>query len=125
MGYYSHDIDDKLFLYALQNNNTLFMQQALLMGAFDPCVFKNDEVIKWMMIFLEEGNKTNYILNVLMLSDVTLWKNLHINKLVEMFNNFTEESFDENRLLLSNNPLMSITLTADLLTKIAKSKRRF
>ena len=38
---------------------------------------------------------------------------------------FTEESFDENRLLLSNNPLMSITLTADLLTKIAKSKRRF
>ena len=44
-------------------------------------------------MFLEDGNKTNYILNVLLLSDVTLWKNDKIQALIEMFKNFTEESF--------------------------------
>lgn len=75
MGYYSHDISEKLFLYALRNDNTMFMKKALLMGAFDPNVFKDDKVIEMMLVFLDEGNKTNFVLNVLMLSDVTLWKN--------------------------------------------------
>ena len=42
-----------------------------------------------------------------------------------MFKNFSEETYENNRLLLSNNPLMSIALTADLLSKIALSRRRF
>lgn len=63
------------------------------MGAFDDSIFKNDDVIQNMLKFLEDGNKTNYILNVLLLSNVTLWKNDQILELVEMFQNFTEESY--------------------------------
>ena len=40
-----------------------------------------------------------------------------------MFENYLESSIQENRLLLSYNPMMSIALTADLLTNIAKRKR--
>ena len=42
-----------------------------------------------------------------------------------MFDNFASESFENNRLILSYNPLMSIALTADLLEKIAVSRIRF
>ena len=69
------------------------MKKSLLMGAFDDSIFKNDDVIQNMLKFLEDGNKTNYILNVLLLSNVTLWKNDQILELVEMFQNFTEESY--------------------------------
>lgn len=40
-----------------------------------------------------------------------------------MFENYLSGSIQENRLLLSYNPMMSIALTADLLTNIAKRKR--
>ena len=43
-----------------------------------------------------------------------------------MFRNFTDEtSLEENRLLLSHNPLMSIALAAELLMNIANSRKRF
>jgi hypothetical protein len=35
MGYYSRFLNKDLFLLALDNNNDLFMQKALLMGAFE------------------------------------------------------------------------------------------
>ena len=42
-----------------------------------------------------------------------------------MFENVTGESYDKNRLMLSYNPMMSIALSADLLTKIGDGRRRF
>ena len=42
-----------------------------------------------------------------------------------MFDNFATETYENNRLLLSYNPMMSIALSADLLTKIAISRRRY
>ncbi len=60
------------------------------MGAFDQNIFKDEDVIIKMLLFLDEGNKTNFILNVLLLSNVTLWKNSYLQELVEKFKNFTE-----------------------------------
>ena len=42
-----------------------------------------------------------------------------------MFRGFIDDCFEENRLLLSNNPLMSIALSAELLGIIASSRKRF
>ena len=42
-----------------------------------------------------------------------------------MFENFASEPFESNRLLLSYNPMMSIALSSDLLTKIGDKRRRF
>jgi len=42
-----------------------------------------------------------------------------------MFENFSNESFDKNRLMLSYNPMMSIALSCDLLQKIGDGRRRF
>lgn len=78
-----------------------------------------------MLLYFEDGSKTNYILNVMLLSDVPNWKNKFLKELLEMIENFATETFENNRLLLSYNPLMSIALTADLLTAIGNNRSRF
>jgi hypothetical protein len=118
MGFYQKFLDVNLYLYALQNNNNAFMKGALLQGAFPKKIFQDEKVIVEIMVYLDDGSKTNNILNVLMLAEVTLWKNKFIGELIDKFDNFLEP-YEDNRLLLSYNPMMSIALTADLLTKIA------
>ena len=78
-----------------------------------------------MLVYIDDGSKTNYILNVLLESDVTLWRNKFLELLVAKFENFCGEQYDQNRLLLSYNPIMSIALSADLLMRIANKRRRF
>ncbi len=64
-------------------------------------------------------------MNILTLVDISVWKNKHLKELVEIINDYVEENYDKNRLLLSPNPLMSIALAAEILTKIASSRRKF
>lgn len=45
--------------------------------------------------------------------------------MLDVFNDYIEASYEENYLLLSYNPLMSIVLTAELLNHISKSRKRF
>lgn len=44
-----------------------------------------------MLVILEDGSKTNYVLQVLLESNVTLWRNQHIQELIERFDNFAVE----------------------------------
>jgi len=116
MGYYSSFLNKDLFLFALNNNNDLFMQKALLMSAFDKTELQEVEVIEKILVNFEDGSKTNYILNILLLIGIDNWKNNKLKALIDMFDNFTCEDYLENRLILSYNPLMSIALTSEILT---------
>ena len=78
-----------------------------------------------MIKFMEEGSKTVFILNTLILADISTWKNKYMIMLIDMFRNFTEADFEDNRLLLSYNPLLCIALSAELLTKISNSRPKF
>ena len=63
---------------------------------------------------------------MLILSNVTEWKTTYIDQLLEVFGNYIDSvDYKENRLLLSYNPLMSIALSADILTQIGKAKKRY
>ena len=74
---------------------------------------------------MKEGYRTNFLMNILTLIDISVWKNKHLKDLVEIINDYVEENYDKNRLLLSPNPLMSIALAAEILNKIANSRRKF
>ena len=74
---------------------------------------------------MDQGSKTNQMLNTLILIDIEVWNNEQLQSLIEKFDNFIEESFDTNNLMLSENPLMSIALSAQLLERISISKKRF
>ena len=126
MGIYSRFLNDDLFLHSLKKNNKQFIQESLFMGAFDKQTFKKKEVVAQIIEYMQIGSKTIFLLNILILTDVSLWKNYQLMDLIEMFRNFTEEtSLEENRLLLTHNPLMSIALSCELLIIIANSRKRF
>jgi hypothetical protein len=124
MGHYSHFLTKELFVFALESGSNKFMQDALAMGAFEKNIFKNKKVIGSMLgIFETDGSKTNFILNVLVLTDISQWPYQYIIEIISLFENFIGEEYQDNRLLLSYNPLLSIALTADLLTKIGEARR--
>mmetsp|Transcript_28400 Transcript_28400/g.43004 ORF Transcript_28400/g.43004 Transcript_28400/m.43004 type:complete len:287 (-) Transcript_28400:20-880(-) len=126
MGTYSKFLNKDLFLHSLEKNNKEFIQESLFNGAFDKQIFKEKEVVKQIIEYMNVGSKTNFLLNILILTDISVWKNQQLIELIEMFRNFSEETtLENNRLLLSFNPLMSIALSAELLMKIANSRKRF
>ena len=75
MGHYHHYLKKELFVYALSNDNTKFMKEALRMQAFEQSMFSDAKVIAAMLsFFTQDGSKTNFILNVLLLTDISVWK---------------------------------------------------
>jgi hypothetical protein len=42
LGFYSKFRNEKLFLFSLEQNNTVFIRESLLIGAFDKQIFKQD-----------------------------------------------------------------------------------
>lgn len=94
-------------------------------GAYDKQIFKKEKVILKLLDLMKQGSKTNFILNTLILADISVWKNKHLLMLIEMFRNFTDGLFEDNRLLLCYNPLLIIALSAELLTLIGKSRQKF
>jgi hypothetical protein len=125
MGYYSHFLDRHLFIYCMTHGNTYFLQNALLFAAFDKMIFREDTVIIEILTILKEGYRTNFLMNILSLIDISVWKNKHLKDLIEIINDYVDENYDKNRLLLSPNPLMSIALAAELLNKIGEARRKF
>lgn len=125
MGYYNIFLNTKLFLFSLKHQNQYFIKNSLKIGAFDKQIFKDDDIAHEMILKLEVGSNTNIVLNILVLIDIQVWSGNNIGYLLDQFDNFVEENYDTNRLLLSNNPLMSIALTAELLQQIGFAKKKF
>lgn len=71
MGYYTHFLDRNLFIFALKKNTSLFMQEALKKQAFETEMYTNPKVVSIILAMFEaDGSKTNFILNVLLLTNV-------------------------------------------------------
>lgn len=64
-------------------------------------------------------------MNILSLIDISVWKNKHLKELIEVINDYVEENYDKNRLLLASNPLMAIALACELLNNIGDFRRKF
>lgn len=124
IGYFIDDINVDLLLYCLKNGNEQFLKGALKMSAFDKLIFRQEEVISEFISLLKSGSRTNYLLNILNLVDLSIWKNNHLKDLIEVFSEYESNTLEDNRLLLSYNPLMSICLTAEILTKVGESRRK-
>ena len=91
MGWYMRFLDKGLFIFALSNNNTHFMKEALKKQAFDKQMYTNAKVVSTMLAFFkDDASKTNFILNVLLLTDIALWKQRFLEELIELFELYTE-----------------------------------
>jgi hypothetical protein len=88
-------------------------------------IFRDEHIIEEILTILKEGYRTNFLMNILTLVDISVWKNKHLKDLIEIINDYVEENYDKNRLLLSNNPLMSIALAAEILQNVCNSRKKF
>jgi len=55
---------------------------------------------------------------------MSIWKNQQIKELIQIFEQYSHEGYEHNQLLLSYNPLMTIALACEILTQIAKNKKK-
>jgi hypothetical protein len=92
----------------------MFTRKALIAGAFEKSLFLDKEVIEVLIKELMEGTSTNYILNVLLLTDISVWKNNEMQTLINTLEGFAG-GYDDNKLILSYNPMMTIALSAEIL----------
>lgn len=124
IGYYNVHINTDLLLYCLKNGNEPFLKGALKLSAFDKLIFRKDEVVSQFISLLKGGDRMNYLLNILTLVDLSIWKNQHLKELIEVLDEYESNTLEQNMLLLSYNPIMSICLAAEILTKIGISRRK-
>lgn len=61
----------------------------------------------------------------MILTDVSLWKNDPLSRLIANFSQFGEDTYECNSLLQSSNPLLCIALSCELLQIIGNSRKRF
>ena len=128
MGWYKNFLTKDTFVKALQQGNETFIRKALLQNAFEVQDISGDAVVEAILNFFEEqASMHNFYLNVLVLAQVTSWRNGQLARLLDLFGNYIDgcSDYKNAKLLLSYNPLLSIALTSDLLTQIAKAKKRY
>jgi hypothetical protein len=124
MGYYFHDMTKELLIFCLDHGKEKFFSKSLELAAFNKFIFKNDDVVNKFLELLKSGTNTNYYLNILTLVDIALWKTNKIKELIEIFEQYASESYENNQLLLSYNPLMTIALAWETLTHISNHRKK-
>ena len=72
-------------------------------------------MVNQILEYFEVGSKTIFLLNTMILTDVSLWKNQPLSDLISMFSKFGDDTYEINSLLQSCNPLQCITLSCELL----------
>jgi hypothetical protein len=125
LGIYNNLMRQDLLIYCIKHEHDFFMRSALILAAFDKMLFREDAVINEILTILKRGYSTNYILNILSLIDISVWRSVKLKSLIEILNTYVVDSFNKNRLLMSSNPLLSIALTCELLTKIANARKKY
>ena len=75
---------------------------------------------------MQYGAKTNFLLNTLLLIDISVWSFDQASDLIDKIDELADTTIvNDNNLLLSNNPLMSIALSCELLDNIGSKKAQF
>ena len=72
--FYSERADKELLKYCLHNNNEIFLKYALRSQIFRVSYLNEDELINLILGIMEEGTKTEMLLNTLLFADFGRWE---------------------------------------------------
>eukprot|EP00347_Sterkiella_histriomuscorum_P019687 403340671 len=124
MGSFGNNLNEHLLIYCLDQQNQKFI--------------KEDSVVEKLLYHLNQGTRTNYILDVLSLIDISVWKNRQIKQIIsnpyieliyrdlmDIFIEFAEVNYEKNQLNLSYNPILTIVLASEILNKISSVRKKF
>jgi len=125
MGIYKSSLNKELFGECLRSGNTQFLQAALTYHGFNRMIFRANDVMDDLLFLLEDGFRINFLLNVLVLTDMSVYKIKHLSRLVSILNKFVTERYEHNKLLLCSNPILAICLSCEVIKKIKQARKVF
>lgn len=77
-----------------------------------------EEIIKEILKIFEQGSKTELILNILIYTEFHHWEQKHLKVFVKNIKSILISSHENNRILLCYNPILSIALSCEFLSKV-------
>ena len=80
-----------------------------------------EEIIKSIKEQLAMRAKTEFVLNILCFADFGRWGTADLGELVAYFEEMLEPAYEENRIVLSYNPILTICLACQHLTSIGNA----
>lgn len=110
MGIFYHDMTDELLSYCLTEGKEIFLSKSLELSAFKKTLFRDPKIVEKFLELLKSGQSTNYYLNILTSIDIAMWRTNYIKELIEILEHYKDENHQNNQLMLSYNPLMTIAL---------------
>jgi len=118
---FGHDLTPELMVFAIRNQNEYFLRFALfnaLMGS----QFLNDVAVQTELLAqLQSKAKTEFILNILIFADFSRWKQIDLQQFIDCIDEMTGDPHEQNRIVLSYNPILCICLSFLHLTSIGNS----
>jgi hypothetical protein len=120
--YYIDSADEALLLFAMQNFNEIFLKYALRNSIIGSNIMVSQDVIEAILKIFKRGTRSELLLNVMLFSDFTRWKQAELKNLLDMLKEIVSEEHERNRILLCYNPVLTIALACEFLDKIATNK---
>lgn len=118
---YVHDLTAELMVFAIRNQNEHFLRFALFHSLLGAQFFAEDKVREELLAQLESKAKTVFVLNVLIFADFSRWPQLHLRRFIDCVDEMTGEPHEQNRIVLTYNPILCICLSCLHLTAIGDS----
>ena len=115
----------KLLVFCIKNHNEIYLKYALQKAIYGASELCNPDVIDAITDQLHLKAKTEFILNILIFADFGRWGQEKLSELVEFFDNMTDPAYEQNRIVLSYNPILTICLACQILTSIGNAVSLF
>ena len=115
---YLNDINMDLLIFWIKNTNIEFLKKALKDNIFTNVMLDNEKFIDTVLDLLKFGSKVDLLLNVLGYMQFSSWTQQQLKAFVEVAYNIIHEKFETNIISLASNPVLSIWLIWECLTKI-------
>ncbi|CDW75745.1 UNKNOWN [Stylonychia lemnae] len=111
MGSFGHNLNEQLLIFCIESQNLKFL--------------KEDQVVEKLLFYLNQGTRTNYILDIMSLIDISVGRNRQIKDIMDVFVEFAESNYEKNQLNLSYNPILTIVMSCEILNKVSSVRRKF
>ena len=117
---YQQDATFDLMVFAIRNQNEVFLKFALSDSIFGSDFFENQKVREEILNNIELKAKTEFYLNILLFADFSRWPQRDLDLFITCLEEITSEAHEKNRIVLSYNPILTICLASCHLESIGE-----
>lgn len=118
---FAHDLTKELMVFAIRNQNEYFLRFTLFNQFLGGNILNQKVVRDEILEQLATKSKTEFLLNILIFTDFSRWPQTDLNTFIDHLDEMTGEPHEQNRIVLSYNPILTICLACLHLRDIGNS----